>query len=291
MNNRCAFESERSPVAHGPSRNVRGQIGAGGLAARGGAFTLIELLVVVSIIATLMAILLPALKNAREQGKQTICLSNQHTLATAFTQYALENADAVVGSFTNRDSWCDWPKREDGKYLSDAALKKQTDSAAEQRGIRDGLLYRYVLQFPVYHCPSDIRNMAREQGAIAYRTYSMPNYLNGDQPWEEYCGGTKIAVKTTRIRRPADSFAFLEESDDRGVNINSWVMLLNKEKWIDPLTVWHLNKGTVGFVDGHVIVHAWQDRRTIEMSRKQDFDTDAKDNVDHRWLKERWSIQ
>ena len=49
------------------------------------AFTLIELLVVISIIALLIAVLLPALKTAREAGRMSVCLSQarQHTFGVA----------------------------------------------------------------------------------------------------------------------------------------------------------------------------------------------------------------
>ncbi|MBI5862960.1 MAG: prepilin-type N-terminal cleavage/methylation domain-containing protein [Planctomycetes bacterium] len=257
------------------------------------AFTLIELLVVVAIIALLISILLPALTRAREQAKQSVCLSNQKTLANCFYQYSHDNRDAVVGSFTDRFSWCDWPKRENGTYLNDAALRLQTDTSAEERGIRDGLLFRYAQKVEVYHCPSDRRNVGPrpENGALAYRTYSMPNFLNGDAWWENHIGGGKPAYRTTQIRKTADAFSFIEESDPRGVNMNSWVMWLQRERWIDPLTVWHYDKSTIGFVDGHAIVHAWQDPRTIRMSADQIFDTDATGNVDYRYLLARWSTQ
>jgi prepilin-type N-terminal cleavage/methylation domain-containing protein len=51
------------------------------------AFTLIELLVVVAIIATLIAILLPALRSSRIQAKRTACASNLRQAGIAVRSY------------------------------------------------------------------------------------------------------------------------------------------------------------------------------------------------------------
>lgn len=59
-------------------------------------FTLIELLVVISIIAMLVAILLPALANARKNAQAIACLSNQRQLFLAQRMYA----DAYNGYFS-----------------------------------------------------------------------------------------------------------------------------------------------------------------------------------------------
>jgi len=53
-------------------------------------FTLIELLVVVSIIALLIAILLPALQRARERGYAAVCCANLKGIGISFQTYASE---------------------------------------------------------------------------------------------------------------------------------------------------------------------------------------------------------
>ena len=62
------------------------------------AFTLIELLVVVSIIALLIAILLPALSNARDSGRTVSCASNMRQMQIANDVYATDFKEDYIYS-------------------------------------------------------------------------------------------------------------------------------------------------------------------------------------------------
>ena len=68
------------------------------------AFTLIELLVVIAIIAILVAMLLPALRLAKDAAKTITCLSNQKQTGIGFFAYADDN-DGWLPQWMVKSAW------------------------------------------------------------------------------------------------------------------------------------------------------------------------------------------
>ena len=62
------------------------------------AFTLIELLVVISVIAVLMAILMPSLQKARRMGQAVVCRSHLKQWGQIFHLYAFDNENKLPQS-------------------------------------------------------------------------------------------------------------------------------------------------------------------------------------------------
>ena len=82
------------------------------------AFTLIELLVVISIIALLIAILLPALGKARKSSRSLVCATIEKQLGTWGMTYAVDNKGILPthGDTSWTDTWVtlsstDWPTK------------------------------------------------------------------------------------------------------------------------------------------------------------------------------------
>lgn len=240
------------------------------------AFTLIELLVVIAIIGLLLAILLPALKAAKLQAEATICLTNVNGLAKAWTVYADENNGQIVGSMvgSTRSPWYCWvagPETQSGVSVN----AENSTMEDEIRGIEKGLLFQYVENSKSYHCPSDKRYLkppttVTGTGDGGYRSYSLVAGIGPTTLTEIQWQGFYTHLKTSTLKNPGSKYILVEESDGRGLNVNSWVIRPNDDtQWVDPISIAHMGRSILGFADGHGEKHRWVDKSTVQMAREQ----------------------
>jgi len=142
-------------------------------------FTLIELLVVIAVIALLIAILIPALRSAREQGQRVVCLSNLKQLTLAWTAYATEYESLLVRgtafgiSIAGYRSVESWVGTAFCSHDSRASLIEDTNK---------GALWPWIKNIDIYRCPRGVAGHAL--------TYAMVSSANGNPVEGTYMKGS-----------------------------------------------------------------------------------------------------
>ena len=192
------------------------------------AFTLIELLVVISIIALLIAILLPALGTARKTTRQIQCLSNARQLGFGLFAFAADNKQDMP----THDSWSNWvgTAGDTNLYASNISGFKH-DGVPKIRPINE-----YIEHPSLSQCPSDIGDPLQNVDS-AYEAYGNSYLIQ----W----GGPNFGVATVS-GRPNGTKRFKAFNLDSGVyfdrNNNAQPVGPLDQKLLFSEWNWHANR-------------------------------------------------
>ncbi len=130
-------------------------------------FTLVELLVVISIIAMLLAVLMPALSKVREQGRTVVCATNLKNYGPALYMYTQENN----GKCPTRSYWL-YSEKNLAEITGGTAAGGWVDGSKYHYRclwhyggsvMPDGQMWRYMKDKNVHMCPT-FKNFAMAGG-------------------------------------------------------------------------------------------------------------------------------
>lgn len=152
-------------------------------------FTLVELLTVITVIMVLIAMLMPALSQARESAKRASCLSNQHQVGLGIFAFAIE-ADSLIIPARHRSV-----QKCLDKNTADAITGERRDWATALVDV--GLASpnpddpRFVKPLDVWNCPS--RKYYSQWETAFPQLVTSFQYMGGIDRWknDKYRGGVE----------------------------------------------------------------------------------------------------
>jgi hypothetical protein len=140
-----------------------------------------------------------------------------------------------------------------------------------------GTLWPYTNNLDVYYCPSDETHL--------FRSYSISDWFGGsdnrDNPGSRF-NHKRATVRNQADKDPSEAFVTIEESDPRGLNLNSYYSNPGgTDTWTnaDWPGGYHMNGYSLNFFDGHAKYVKFLDPLSIVASLQKSVDIPAT-NVD-----------
>jgi prepilin-type processing-associated H-X9-DG protein len=213
--------------------------------------------VVIAIIAVLMAILMPSLKRAREQGRRVSCLSNLKQLTLAWNMYADENDDKIVngaaGFSFQTTSWGE--HGEERAWIEVRDFDVDWEEQLEQ--IRTGALYPYSKDVSAYRCPTGERGEA-----VTYATAFSMNAVN--HPWVQGVKGAHVKQRNEIKPNPSTRFVYIDEGS---LSPDAFAAYYHLEQWFDSPPIRHGDGTNLSFADGHAEYWKWKGSETVSQGK------------------------
>jgi prepilin-type N-terminal cleavage/methylation domain-containing protein len=147
-------------------------------------FTLVELLVVISIIAVLLAILMPSLQKAREAASRIVCGKNLSQIGIASSAY-----------FNDYNRWWVTYNMSTASYQIYNSVR--TDESIFRYWANEGLLFslNYVKTAKIYYCPTSSKSRRRKAPTTPeYESHKYEDYFTGDKIRSDRIANNKVRV-------------------------------------------------------------------------------------------------
>lgn len=232
------------------------------------AFTLLELLVVIAIIATLAALLLPALAKAKGKARTTSCLSNLKQLQVCWQLYTMDNNEVLPPNNSIYDISTGQPLP--GFNLSETWCAGNARADVNTTNIENGYLFQYNRNPAIYRCPADTAPVEPLGGGILNilrtRSVNMSQAINGLGGPHSQSYYIPSYQKVAQIGKPTSIFVFIEVHEGGildslfGIPVpgDGW-----DGRWFDLPAGRHDQGCSLSFADGHVERWKWVAPKTF----------------------------